>query len=61
MTEQELLMAKKAKADYQKTYMKKWRAKNPDKVRENNLRYWARRAEREAAIQKEQGEVQNNG
>ena len=54
-------MAKKAKADYQKTYMKKWRAKNPDKVRENNLRYWARRAEREAAAQKEQEEVQNDG
>ena len=32
----------------QRAYAKEWRAKNPDKVREKNLRYWARRAEREA-------------
>lgn len=32
----------------QRAYAKAWRAKNPDKVREKNLRYWARRAEREA-------------
>lgn len=31
----------------QRAYAKEWRAKNPDKVREKNLRYWARRAERE--------------
>lgn len=30
-------------------YARQWRAKNKDRVRENNLRYWARRAEREAA------------
>ena len=32
----------------QRAYAKEWRAKNPDKVRAKNLRYWARRAEREA-------------
>ena len=32
----------------QRAYAKEWRAKNPEKVREKNLRYWARRAEREA-------------
>ena len=32
----------------QRAYAKAWRAKNPEKVREKNLRYWARRAEREA-------------
>lgn len=32
----------------QRAYAKKWRAKNPDKVRAKNLRYWARRAAREA-------------
>lgn len=32
----------------QRAYAKAWRAKNPDKVREKNLRYWVRRAEREA-------------
>lgn len=30
-------------------YAKQWRSKNRDKVRAANLRYWARRAEREAA------------
>ena len=34
----------------QRAYAKAWRAKNPDKVREKNLRYWARRAEREAQV-----------
>ena len=33
----------------QRAYYKEWRAKNPEKVRANRLRYWARRAEREAA------------
>lgn len=45
----------------QRAYAKQWRAKNKDRVRENNLRYWARRAEREAAAQKEQEEVQGDG
>lgn len=30
-------------------YARQWRAKNKERVRESNLRYWARRAEREAA------------
>ena len=40
-----------------------WRAKNRDKVREYNLRYWAKRAEREAkAVGHEQKEGDaNNG
>ncbi len=29
-------------------YARAWRKKNPEKTRQNNLRYWARRAEREA-------------
>lgn len=33
----------------QRAYAREWRAKNKDRIRENNLRYWARRAEREAA------------
>lgn len=45
----------------QRNYAKQWRAKNKDRVRENNLRYWARRAEREAAAQKEQWEVRSDG
>lgn len=32
----------------QRAYARRWRAMNKDRVRKNNLRYWARRAEREA-------------
>lgn len=32
-----------AKAERNK-YAREWRAKNKDKVKENNARYWARRA-----------------
>lgn len=28
-------------------YMREWRAKNGDKIRESNRRYWERRAARE--------------
>lgn len=45
MDNMELNKAKEAR----KRYYKEWRAKNRDKVREINLRYWARRAERENA------------
>ena len=38
----------------QRAYARKWRAKNKDRIRETNLRYWARRAEREAAEQEKQ-------
>lgn len=30
-------------------YFREWRRKNPDKVRENNRKYWQRRAARMAA------------
>lgn len=42
----------------QRAYAKAWRAKNPDKVREKNLRYWIRRAEREALAE---GQAQKGG
>ena len=45
----------------QRAYAKAWRAKNRDKVREKNLRYWARRAEREEAAQKEREAVHGDG
>ena len=41
-------------AEARRAYYKAWRAKNKEKIRETNLRYWARRAEREAAAQNEQ-------
>lgn len=40
---------KKAAAEARNAYAREWRAKNPDKVRANNKRYWERKAEREAA------------
>lgn len=40
MTEQEMIRA--ARADY----ARKWRAKNPDKVKRAQERYWRRRAEK---------------
>lgn len=50
MTEKEIIEAKRA-------YFKEWRAKNKDKVKAMNKRYWAKRAERIAIERK--GEQQN--
>ena len=54
MTEKEIQQAKAAKSAYQREYMRRWRSENKEKVREANLRYWLKRAEREAAEQTEQ-------
>lgn len=51
MTDQELKKAKAAKAKYMKEYARRRRLENPDAAREADLRYWLRRAEREAAEQ----------
>ena len=48
MTNEEILVAQEAKRKYQREYMKRWRMENPERVKENNLRYWLRRAVREA-------------
>ena len=37
-------MDKQAK-EARRAYYKEWRRRNPDKVRENNLRYWRKKAE----------------
>lgn len=34
-------------------YYRQWRAKNKDKVRESNLRYWERRAAKKAEAEQE--------
>ena len=44
---------KKSAAEARNAYARRWRAANKDKVRANNERYWIRRAEKEAAAQKE--------
>ena len=46
---------KKSAAEARNAYARRWRAANKDKVRANNERYWIRRAEKEAAAQKERG------
>lgn len=51
---------------YMRTYMRKWREKNPEKCKAYRERYWAKRAEREAkaaelAVPKEKEGDTNNG
>lgn len=40
-------------AEAKRAYMKEWRAKNRDKVKANNARYWERKARAAESIQKE--------
>ena len=42
-------LVKKVKSEY----AKEWRSKNPDKVKAANRRYWERKAQREAEMQRE--------
>lgn len=41
-------------------YYRQWRAKNKDRVREYNARYWAKRAERSTQAQNESEAKQSN-
>lgn len=43
MTEKQI---RRAIADERNAYMREWRRKNPDKVKEANSRYWKRRVEK---------------
>jgi hypothetical protein len=45
-------MSKDAK-DARNEYMRKWRARNKDKVREYNQRYWERKAQEMAVAEPE--------
>ena len=36
-------------AEIRRAYQKEWRAKNKDKIREYNRRFWEKQAERQAA------------
>ena len=49
----ELTLEERAKEE-RREYFRQWRAKNKDKVRENNRRYWERRAARAAETKREQ-------
>lgn len=46
MTEEQLELARKAKNRYQR----EWRARNREKVRESNMRYWAKIAAAEKEV-----------
>ena len=35
-----------AAAEARRAYLREWRAKNTDRIRDYNARYWAKRAER---------------
>lgn len=43
-----------------RTYLREWKKTHPDKVREYNARYWAKRAERIAQEQTSGKEVETN-
>ena len=36
--------AREAQREYKRNYMREWRARNKDKVQENNRKYWERKA-----------------
>lgn len=42
-------------AEERREYFRKWRAKNKDKVRESNRRYWERRAAKKVRAEQEVG------
>ena len=45
-----------AAAAERRDYHRRWRAKNPDKVRIHNATYWERRAEKRLAAQEQSNE-----
>ena len=49
----ELTLEERAREE-RREYFRQWRAKNPDKVRENNRRYWEKRAAQKAQAEAEQ-------
>lgn len=51
----EATMLQELAAEERREYFRQWRAKNKDKVRENNRRYWERRAEKKAQAEQEAG------
>lgn len=48
----EMALAERAREE-RREYFRQWRAKNKDKVRENNRRYWERRAAKKAQAEQE--------
>lgn len=49
----EMALEERAREE-RREYFRQWRAKNPDKIRENNRRYWEKRAAKKAQAEVEQ-------
>lgn len=50
----EITLEERAREE-RREYYRQWRAKNPDKVKENNRRYWEKRAAKKAQAEQEAG------
>lgn len=56
MTLEERAREERAREE-RREYFRQWRSKNKDKVRENNRRYWEKRAAMKAQVETGQEEV----
>lgn len=56
----EVVMMTEAAKAARKAYLRSWRKRNPDRVREHQRRYWEKKA-REARKDEQQGEGQRGG
>lgn len=50
----EMTLEERAREE-RREYFRQWRAGNPEKVRENNRRYWEKRAAKKAQAEQEVG------
>lgn len=50
--------AREAQREYKRNYMRAWRAKNKDKVTENNRKYWERKAEKARELNAKSGKAE---
>ncbi len=53
-------MAREAQRNYMRAYMREWRKKNPDKVREMKERYWAKKGQQLRESEEEERETATN-
>lgn len=48
-------------AEAKRAYMREWRAKNRDKIRANNARYWERKAQQATENAQERQKTEKSG
>ena len=56
-----MAIANIAPEEARRAYLREWKKAHPDKVREYNAKYWAKRAARMAPEQADRKEVTNDG